>query len=179
MPLIVKDTGVGEFERPESGLQHGVCSHVVDLGIQMTKFGEQPQVALVFELAAKMKDGRPFMVSMIHRSSLNEKANLRKHLESWRGKKFTDAELAGFDLEKLVGVNCYLNLIENRDGDKTYTNIASIVKLPKDVPTIKPIGQPVPAWLQKKADAGHEPTQEDWETTTKPTHVDEGDDLPF
>lgn len=151
MPVIVKDNGSGDFERPEAGLQHAVCSHVVDLGMQPTPYGDKHKVAICFELAQKMKDGRPFMQTQQFTASLNEKATLRKWLEVWRGKKFTIAELAAFDLETLVGVNCYLNLVENSKDGKTYVNISSVVKLPNGVEHITPTGQPAPKWLAEKA----------------------------
>ena len=50
-----------------------------------------------------MEDGRPFAVSKTYTASLFEAAALRKDLESWRGKSFTEEELGGFDISKLLG----------------------------------------------------------------------------
>lgn len=153
MALIVKDNGK-DFERVEPGLHLAVCSHVLDLGKQETKFGPKSKVALCFELAEKMQDGRPFMQSAIYTASLNEKAQLRQHLESWRGRKFTEDEVQGFDIEKLLNVNAMINLVEENKNGKTYTNITAIIKPPKDSPKVAPIGQPAPEWLRKMADEG-------------------------
>jgi hypothetical protein len=60
--------------------------------------------------------------------SLHEKANLRRELETWRGKKFTAEEGEGFDLEKLLGANCQLQVIHNEKDDGTvYANVQAIV----------------------------------------------------
>ena len=47
---------------------------------------------------AEDDNGRRFQLRKDYKNSLHEKAGLRKDLEAWRGRRFTDAELAGFDL---------------------------------------------------------------------------------
>ncbi|MHA1379626.1 MAG: hypothetical protein ACTSRG_14730 [Candidatus Helarchaeota archaeon] len=47
--------------------------------------------------------------------SLHAKATMRKFLESWRGKKFTKEELEGFDLQKILGKPCQLQIIHSDD----------------------------------------------------------------
>ena len=63
---------------------------------------------------------------------MNEKANLRKHLEGWRGKNFTDAEAEDFDLASVLGKPCMLIVSESENGGKTYSNIASVGPMPKN-----------------------------------------------
>jgi len=154
MSYIVKDNGSGDFELLESGLHQAVCSHVVPLGMHESPWGEKEKVALCFELADIMHDGRPFMLSKMYTASLNEKANLRKDLESWRGRKFTEEEIKGFDIEALLGVQVYLNLTHETKNNKTYANISSMVKLPAGFPPITRTGQKVPEWLKKLAEKG-------------------------
>lgn len=77
------------------------------------------------------KTGKPFEVSQIYTLSLHEKANLCKTLESWRGKKFTDQEKLGFDIEKLIGVNCQLSVAHKITDAGTYANVLSVVQPPK------------------------------------------------
>ena len=43
-----------------------------------------------------MPDGKPFLVRRRYTASLHEKSALRKDLESWRGRAFTNVELDGF-----------------------------------------------------------------------------------
>lgn len=81
------------------------------------------------------KGEQPFVISQEFTLSLNEKANLRKMLASWRGKDFTEEEAKSFDISKLIGVPCMLNVIHkpSKDGTKTYENIGSISPVPKSM----------------------------------------------
>jgi hypothetical protein len=131
MPIIVKANA--DFENHPEGQFRAVCVDVVDLGeVLNKKWGKvQHKVALVFHTEAKTKDGRPFEVWERHTATLDEKANLRKFLQGWRGKAFTPAELEAFDLEKLIGVGAFIQVVHNVSGDKTYANIGSIMLPPK------------------------------------------------
>jgi len=62
----------------------------------------------------------------------HEKATLRQHLETWRGKKFTDLEAKSFDITKLLNVPCTINVVhkESKTG-KVYAEIGSISPLMK------------------------------------------------
>ena len=146
-----------DFEPIPMELQHAVCSHVLDLGIQHSEtYGDKHQVALCFELEAKMQDGRPFMISKIYGLTTHKKSSLFKDLEVWRGKTLPPEERESFDLEKLIGANCYINIAPNEKDGKTYGKITSINKLPAGFPKIAPAGQPAPEWLTKKAAEGVE-----------------------
>jgi hypothetical protein len=132
---------------------------VIDLGTQHNKTYDKDQhkVCLIWELPdvdpieveGKML---PKVTSRIYTNSLGSKAILRQHLESWRGKAFTQEELEGFDLGKLVGANCQLQIIHETKGEDTYANISTIVNVPKGhkaVQAVNPtviydIGDPVP-----------------------------------
>jgi hypothetical protein len=151
MATIVTEGEMPEFEKPELGFQHAVCSHVTDIGEQQTAYGMKEKVVLSFELNQKMSDGRPFMISNFFTKSLYDQAALRAFLKNWRGKDLTADELKSFDLDRLIGVNCMLNLVENvAKNGKTYVNIGSIAKCAKETPVIRPTGQPLPEWIAKK-----------------------------
>jgi hypothetical protein len=69
-------------------------------------------------------------VSKNYTVSLAEKSNLRKDLQSWRGKDFSGDELKGFELKNVLGQWAMLSVVEvQRDGN-TYTNIANINPVP-------------------------------------------------
>lgn len=118
------------------------CVRVIDLGLQMDngQFGTkiQHKLMLCFELPTELhtfKDENgpePFMLSSEYTVSLGEKANLRKDLESWRGRPFSAPELDAFDVGKLLGVPCLLNVVhkEAKNGN-TYANVKGITPLPK------------------------------------------------
>lgn len=93
---------------------------------------ELPEETRVF---SSEKGEQPFVISQEYTLSMNDKANLRKMLASWRGKDFSDKEAEAFDITKLLGVPCMLNVIHkpSKDGQKIYENIGSVSPLPKSV----------------------------------------------
>ncbi len=179
MPCIAKNNSSGtDFKPIPEGLHPAICNLVVDLGVQKTTYmreekethqvyirWELPYQRIEFEKDGEKKEG-PMVLGETYTMSLNEKANLRKHLESWRGKKFTEAELDGFDLFKLLGVGCQITVVHNHGKDRTYQNIASIVAgaeqtarpTTTEVPILKYSEDDaadfdkLPPWLQTKLD---------------------------
>ena len=155
MPIIAVASGGGDFELCPLGNTQAVCSFVEDVGVEHDEINDKwsHKVVVMWELAEKMKDGRPFMLSKSYTLSLHEKATLRKDLESWRGKAFTDAELTGFDLEKLLTVNCLLNVgtYKKKNGSEG-RKIASISPMMKGMNPIIPINEKPPEWVQKRRD---------------------------
>jgi hypothetical protein len=140
VPIIVTDSGGKEFKPAPEGPQHAVCVDVVDLGIQDTAFGQKHQVRFRWQTAAVNLDtGERFQAVATYTASLHEKAKLRRDLESWRGRPFTEEELRGFDLEAVLGANCLLNLVhETSKQGRTYANIKAIMPLPKGMQKIQP-----------------------------------------
>ena len=141
MCLIVKGSNGADFEPAPAGMQLARCYRIVDLGTQeSTYMGEvkQSHVILVsWELPnAPMTDGRPFTVSRRFTASLGTKAKLRAALESWRGRKFTPAELDGFDLKNVLGKTCLLNIIHSpsKDGSKVYANVDTVNPVVQGMP---------------------------------------------
>ena len=115
------------------GLHHAVCVDVIDLGVLQTTWGDKHKVRIVWQIEEQDETGRRYQPRKQYTISLHEKASLRKDLEAWRGRKFTEAELAGFDLEKLVGVNCQLQVIHDITEDaKIYANVQAVVPAPKN-----------------------------------------------
>ena len=125
---------------------------------------------LTFELpnVTYEKDGvaQARMISREFTASFGEKSNLRKMLESWRGRTFTPDEVKAFDISKLAGAPCMLSVIHSTKGDKTFANINGIIQVPTGVtvpervhPTIiydiadldksEVFGQ-IPEWIQNK-----------------------------
>lgn len=133
MPIIAKDSG-GDFTPAPEGLWPGVCVDVVDLGMLDSQFGPTHQIELRMVLVAEpaLPTGKPHMAVRRFTLSLGEKSNLRPFLESWRGRKFTPEELAGFDLEKLIGACGQFQIIHtvSKKG-KTYGKIQTAVPYPR------------------------------------------------
>lgn len=135
MPLYMPRNR-GDFEMAPEGAHVAVCYRVIDLGTQETNFKGQTkkthQILISWELVDElMADGRPFSIGRKYTYSSHEKSNLRKDLESWRGVKFTDAEMGEFDIGKLVGAPCMLSVVHNENNGNVYANVGSLMRLPK------------------------------------------------
>lgn len=142
LTLPVGSSGNGDFKRAPAGSHIAVCNLVADCGLQpgsqqypaprrklYVRF-EIPAERIEFEKDGKQVEG-PLTIGSFYTASMNEKATLRKHLEGWRGKAFSDEEAGSFDVSALLGKAAMLSVIETDSGGKTYSNIAAIGKLPK------------------------------------------------
>jgi len=97
---------------------------------------------LVWETDEKMADtGEPMLVSEFYTWSLHEKAKLRKHLEAWRGRKFTEDERQVFDVEKIIGVPCQLHITHRTTEGGTFANVEAVVPMSKGQEPLKPSGK--------------------------------------
>jgi hypothetical protein len=141
MGIVAKDTGKDIVYDPiPQGLHNAICYAVYDLGTQYSeKFNtEQRKILICWELPDVRgdfeKDGEvknlPKAISAEYTLSLSEKSNLRHDLETWRSRSFTPEELEGFDITKLLGVPCQIQVIhkKSKDGVKTYSNVGGIVR---------------------------------------------------
>jgi hypothetical protein len=190
-----------------AGNHVAVCNMVVDLGNQLVRserYGDKVkrQVWIRWEtpheeITFTDRDGNektgPRVIGQAFTLSLHENSALRPVLESWRGRAFTEEERRGFDVSKLLGVPCMVNVIHAESGGKTYANIGSVSPLPKGMekPESK-IGlllyddehegnfSQLPEWLQKKI---NEQVRDDPKPESSsgrgPYHDDLDDDIPF
>jgi hypothetical protein len=134
MALKVSESGGQDFKQPTAGTHVARCIRIIDLGIQPGEWKGKPiqrhQILVTWELPNElMDDGRPFVVSRFYTASLSEKANLRKDLEAWRNRAFTDAELESFDTAKILGQPCMLSLVAKKDSNKV--KVGTVMALPK------------------------------------------------
>jgi len=120
------------------------CYSMIEVGT-VTEFvmGKQTilkKVRIGWELPTELKVFRedkgeqPLAISKEYTLSMHEKSNLRKDLKSWRGKDFTEDEAKCFDITKLVGAACMLNIIHRpkvSDPSSFYEQIAGITAMPK------------------------------------------------
>lgn len=138
-PIIARRPRSTYTAAPE-GLHAAVCVDVVNLGIVAGAYGTKHKVRIVWQLDAQDDEhGRRFDVARVYTLSLHERAALRKDLESWRGKKFTEVELDGFDLEKLIGVNAQVAVTHDLGDDgTTYANVSTVVPPVKGAPKLQP-----------------------------------------
>lgn len=139
--MIVSSTG-GDFKPIPEGAYIATCVRLIDLGTQVTTFQGadklQRKVLVAWEVPDEMVEfngeQQPAMIVQRYTASLSDKANLRKHLEAWRGRRFTEDELRGFDLKNVLGKPCQIQVVHAEAGGNTYANIAAIMALPKGTP---------------------------------------------
>jgi len=119
------------------------CYRIIDLGTQKTEYLGQikhlRKVMFGWELHGEDNDGNPLItdknepmaIFKNYTLSLNDKANLRLDLQSWRGKPFTETEAMGFDIGVVLGKWCMLNVIQrpNKEG-KIFSNVDTVSPVP-------------------------------------------------
>jgi len=120
------------------------CYQMIEIGtvkeFVMGKEVQAKKVRIGWELPTELKVFReekgeqPLVISKEYTLSMNEKSNLRKDLKSWRGKDFTEEEAKCFDITKLIGAPCMLNIIHKpkvSDPHSFYEQISGITPMPK------------------------------------------------
>lgn len=153
MGFIASDSGGGNYKRVPAGVFVGRCYSLIDLGTQMTdgQYGQKMQhkIRIGWELFGEDESGQPLTVEVDGREmpmtisksytmSLHEKSSLRKDLAAWRGKDFTDDEAKAFDVSKLVGAYCMVNVTTSETNGKVYSNVAGLTPLPGALKNSKP-----------------------------------------
>jgi len=149
--MIVSKNPV-EYELLPNGLQPAVCVAVFDLGLQKGYMDKvQHKLAIMWELEARREtDGEHFLATKKYTACLEERANLTADLQSWRGKAFSPEELLGFDLDKILGKPCQLNLVQvtKTNGDP-FVEVSAVLPPPRGWAAFVPETDPgfVPAWV--------------------------------
>ena len=144
MSIIAEKPEGGNFIQVEPGTYVARCYSMIEIGTVKTEYlGKEKilkKVNITWELPTETaifheeKGPEPFLVSKTYTLSMFDKANLRKDLESWRGKKYEDDEAEKVDITKLLGKPCLLSVIHQagkKDPTKNYVTISSISKLMK------------------------------------------------
>ncbi|MFA7361989.1 MAG: hypothetical protein WC139_13235 [Candidatus Kapaibacterium sp.] len=143
MPIIAEKKS-GDFKQVEPGTYVARCYSMIEIGTVETEYnGEKKKahkVNITWELPTELdvfdteKGQEPFVISKTYTLSMHEKSTLRKDLESWRGKGYTDEEAKAVDITKLLGQPCILSLIHQpgkADPTRNYVVISGISKLMK------------------------------------------------
>lgn len=137
MSMIAKSEGNSNIKRLEDGVYTAISSMLIDMGIQKSeKYGKSSRKFIIVwnienEFVEVNGEKLPRVMSKEYTMSLGEKSNLRKDLQAWRGKQFTPEELDGFNLYNILNKGCQLQILNTESNGKTYTNIVSIMALPK------------------------------------------------
>jgi hypothetical protein len=172
--LSTKGNGPSIPPLPED-MYDAVCVSLVDLGTQSFEFSGEVKVArkvlitwaIANETVTLDGEPKPRIVSKEYTLSLNERANLRKDLEGWRGKPFETVDT--FALSAILGKSCRLLVGVGKDGK--YNRVEAVK--PKKVDTSMPDGMSpvyfklddwdgvaapvgIPEWVQRKIQASPE-----------------------
>ena len=178
-PIWVKGSS---YEQCPTGMQAAVCSAVHNLGTQPGYRGQgtRHMIGLIFELAACQTEGdfagKRFLRSTTYTASLGDRSNLRRDLESWRGRAFAAKELELFNVRTIAGKNCTLNLVEKpTNNGRTCVVIANVLPPIKGQKKLVP-EQPgfMPDWMAEKYLA-----DSDTNHSAIPDADDFDDDIPF
>lgn len=136
------NSGGGDYTPVDAGTYPARCYSMIHIGtVKENILGTEKilnKVRLTWELPTELKefkqgDGeKPYVISKDFTLSMHEKATLRKFLEGWRGKSFSEDEAKCFDITVLLGKPCMLSVIHKKGkNNNTYAEIASCLALPK------------------------------------------------
>lgn len=198
------------YEPVPAGNYVARCYSMIHIGtIAENYMGEEKEmdkVRIGWELPTELKvfkegeEAKPLSISKEFTNSLSEKANLRKFLESWRGKGFTAEEVKKFDITKLLGKPCMLSVIHKTSKQgKVYADISSASVIPKGLecpPQVNPNFEfnympfdeskfnSLPDWLKDKIKTSqqYKEMQNPYEKEVQADNDNEDDlnsDLPF
>lgn len=127
------------FTPAPAGAHTAICIAFLDMGTQPSFYEDAKpahKVRITWELLdEQMDDGRPFTISKTYTWSMNDRATLRAHLESWRGKPFTKTDFGpnGFDTKNLLGKGCTLTVQHKEVNGNLRAVVASVAPPMKGV----------------------------------------------
>jgi hypothetical protein len=143
-----------EYEKPETGMYHGILADIVDLGNVTTQFkGEvkvQHMVRYVWVLNVLGKDkerfpetfGKQLTAQQRFNLSLHEKANMYKTVKQILNAPPPVQDGVEFDIELLLGSVRKIFILQepSEDGKKMYANVQGISAADKGVVVTLPAG---------------------------------------
>lgn len=205
MAIYAENTATN-YKPMEAGVYPARCYSMIQIGtVTENILGEEKslhKVRLTFEFPTELhvfkeENGeQPYVISKEFTLSMHEKATLRKFLESWRGKAFTEEQAKKFDITVLLGVQCMINVIHKaaKNGN-TYAEIGSVSPLPKGMICPEPINKQVvlsydsfdeqvfeslPDFLKDKIKSSKEyQSMKNPNQVETPVASDDTDELPF
>jgi len=138
MKLKEEGSDRSKWDIPD-GVYVARCYGFVDVGTHQTTYGDdEPKDRhsgfLLWEIPSLRqkgeKDGKsydyPKTTLLEYTLSLGPKANLRRDLQSWRGKDFTPEELNGFEIKSLIGATCQLQIGRNKNGNHKVNGVMAL-----------------------------------------------------
>ena len=136
--MKIKDRAKPKVPPVEAGVYMAVCIGFVDLGEQYSeKFKNYSYKGMyIWELPGETIeiDGeqKPRQLSKEFVISASNKSNLRKFIETWNSKSYSDEDFMEFDIFEQIGKPCQLNVVLNET--KEYANVDNLMPIPKGFP---------------------------------------------
>lgn len=128
--MIISAKGGGrDFAPCPEYTGRAVCVDVTPLKEYETQYGTKAKFKFAFEIDLQDESRDPVQPWVVMTKpmvpSLHEKAALTAFLKDWFGRKLTDKESVGLDLETLIGRPCNVVIVheQSQDGSRTYANI--------------------------------------------------------
>lgn len=140
--IIAENNGGGSRVLISAGTHVARCYGMVEVGtITEDIMGESKtakKVRVSWEFPNELhifddsKGPQPLAIHKEFTLSMHEKASLRKYLESWRGKQYTEADAKRVDVSKLIGAPCMITVMHkvSKSGN-TYAEITGIAPVMK------------------------------------------------
>lgn len=206
MAIIAENKG-SNFKQAPAGNHVARCFSMVHIGtIEENILGtvkKLNKVRISFELPNELEDfghgkQEPHIISKDFTLSMHEKASLRKFLESWRGKAFSEDEAKQFDIAKLLTKPCQIQIINKKaKNGNEYAEVSSVSTLLKGVtcpaqinetiefsvlnnPFQQAIFDKLPEFLKDKIKRSEEYQKLSTPSVTEATSLDEDvTDMPF
>ena len=118
------------YELPEVGLHVATILSVEDLGMVKSElYGEQRKVRIT---AIRIEDengadGSPMLVFETFTASFGKKARLGMRLRSLG----VNTDQPSLDISEIAGMRINVNIVHNKNGDRTYANVDSASRIRK------------------------------------------------
>lgn len=150
MSPIIAHTGskpLGDYTPCPAGTFAARLVDVSEVFEETKQYGNEPPktgkfIKLCWVVSQKMEDGRLFSVPAKFGLSLHPKSRLRPIVLSMLGRGLTpDEEMHGVDIEGLIGTDCLISVVHNRDqkdAEKVYANVQNVMGLPNGMPPCPP-----------------------------------------
>jgi hypothetical protein len=144
--IVENSGGGGTFKPVPNGVHLARLYRLIDLGTQKSEYEGKVnfvrKIKFVWEVHGNDDDGAPLVsdkgdpmiITRDYTMSWGEKATLRKDLESWRGRPFTEEEQRRFDLKNVLDQWCMINVQHKmRQKGGVFANVIGVTPVPKIV----------------------------------------------
>ena len=138
--IVVTGNNGTKKEIVPSGTHIARCYSMIHIGTVEWEYNGEikytNKIRITFELPHEIREfsgeDKPMVISKEYTMSLHEKSNLRRDLEGWRGKSFSNQELSSFDVTDILGSPCNVSIIHktSKSGNE-FAQIGSISAITK------------------------------------------------